>query len=148
MAAARAPLDARQAAVRLLAARDRTRAQVDQALEARGHGARARLEALVELERLGYLDDRRTGEALARRWLGEGHSQGGVTQRLVAKGVDPALAAAVVKAEAAASGHTDEVAARRLLEARGVAGPRAARLLAARGFSEDLVARLLGLVAP
>jgi hypothetical protein len=71
-----------------------------------------------------------------------------VTQRLVAKGLDPALATAVVQAEAAASGHTDEVAARRLLEARGLAGPRAARLLAARGFSEDLVARLLGLGAP
>ena len=136
-----------QATVRLLAARDRTAAELEQALEKKGHPEGARRWALAEARRLGYLDEGRAGAVLARRWLQEGRPVAAVAARLVEKGLAPALAEAVAASEAEAAGHSDEAAARRLLAARRLAGPRGARLLASRGFSEDLIGRLLGLEA-
>jgi len=131
--------------VRLLASRDRTTAELDQALERRGHGLQERQAALEAMRHLGYLDERRAGALLARRWLQEGRSLAAVVARLGQKGLPGPLATEVAEAEARASGHSDQAAARRLLEARRVSGPRAARLLASRGFPEELIARLLGL---
>jgi SOS response regulatory protein OraA/RecX len=145
MPSSRPPLDAFAAAVRLLAARDRTQAELDAALETRGYPAAARRAAIAEAVRLHYLDDVRAGGLLARRWLGEGRSVSAVAARLEQKGLATSLAGDLARDQAVALGHSDEAAARRLVAARRTTGVRAARLLASRGFSEELIARVLGL---
>lgn len=136
--------DAVTKAVALLAARERTHQELSGALLSRGY-APAEVDAALERVRaLGYLDDARVATERAGRLLSQGNSRAEVTRKLLAQGVEEGLATATVQREAEASGHRDEAAARALLSARRLAGPRAARFLARRGFDEDLIDRLVG----
>lgn len=138
-------------ALKLLAARPRTRAEVEDALTRRGHEAGERADALVELERFGYLDDARFARDRALSLLREGgRAERAVLDKLLGHGV-PAELAHVALAEAREQLSFDpERAARALLERRGLLGAadrklaaRGARLLAARGFSPEVIEAVL-----
>ena len=129
------PVSALDAALKLLASREKSRAQLEAALVVRGHAAqeiRAAIERCVEL---GYLDDQRSALDLARRLFAEGRSKNDVQRRMEGKGFDPAVAKSLP--------HDELAAAQRLLKSKRVSGVKAARLLLARGFEEELVSTLV-----
>ncbi len=142
----RARATAFEDAVKLLAARERTRAQVAQALARRGHEPEAIEAALRRAHELRYLDDGRVAARRARAELTQGRARADVARRLEAVGVSPQVARAAVDAEVRESGHDEAAAARALLARRKVTGAKAARLLLSRGFDEELVRRLVPLV--
>ena len=123
------------AALKLLAGREKSRAQLQAALGLKGYPEEEVRAAIERCAALGYLDDQRAGFELARRLFAEGRSKIDVLRRLQGKGFDPAVAEAIP--------HDDRLAAQRLLEARKVTGVKAARLLLSRGFEEELVATLV-----
>jgi regulatory protein len=123
--------------------RDRTVAEV------RRHLERKRVEpagidgAIAELERLQYLDDARFARRFAedRRRL-DGWGSDRIERRLLALGVDPALAANAVGAD---GGHDELTAAVEVLRAKVRRPPRTDRereralaLLARRGYELEL----------
>jgi regulatory protein len=139
-------------AVKLLAARARTKHELSQALIRRGHSAAARERALARVAELGYLDDAAYAKARAARLLSEGrYGAAAVVQRLIARGV-PAAQAKRAVAESAVEAPPPREVAKALLERRGLTGrtldgkayAKAARLLASRGFDEGLLEELLG----
>jgi regulatory protein len=148
---------AKNVALRYLAARARTEAQV------RERVARAELsgeaDAVVAwLVRLGYLDDAAYARARARSLVSAGRVGPRLAERrLVAAGIErgPAREAVAEALAAADPGGEGEVALCRALaerRARGELGAlddrarrRLARFLLARGFSGSAVARTLGL---
>lgn len=140
----RAPRDAFDHAVSLLAKRERTREGLRAALLQKGHDESEVEAALTRVQQLGYLDDEKVAQARARRELAQGRSRADVTRRLAAHGVTEELATTATRAAAEEVGHDDEAAARALLAKRRLTGVKAARLLAARGFDEALVRRLTG----
>ena len=133
-----------ETALRLLKSRAKSRARLEQALEARGHSAADIAAALKRLGELKYLDDGRYSEAKAMTEL-TGRSADNVRRRLQAEGVDEEVAAAAVQRAARESGHDDVSAAKALLTKRKLSGVRAARLLASRGFSADVIEKLVEL---
>jgi regulatory protein len=86
--------DAAQAALRALSAADRSRAELEQRLDAKGFTEEEREEALDELERLGYLDDGRTARERARRLAERGYGNAYIRADLEQRGlpVEEALA--------------------------------------------------------
>jgi regulatory protein len=144
----RARVDAVTKAVELLAGQERSEAQVLQALQARGYPDPEVAAALQRVRELGYLDDRRVAQARSRRFFAEGKSFADARRRLEAQGIDPTLALACAEEAAAAAGHSDEAAARKLLAQRKLSGLKAARLLASRGFEEELISALVGIDSP
>lgn len=123
-------------ALRVLAARDRSRGELESRLAAAGLPEDARNEALAALERGGLVDDTRVASgraaALARRGYGDAAIRADLARRLVPP---DAVAAALAELE------PEPERARRLLdEARDSAD--AARRLAARGFDRELLAEL------
>lgn len=137
--------DALTQATRLLAATDKTRAQLLAALASRGYGEAEAKHAADRAQALGYLDDGRVAQRLAREALDDGWAGEALVARLAAKGLDDALVQAAVRAAIEASGWAPRDAAVRLLAARKLSGAKAARFLASRGFEEDVIARLVGL---
>ena len=133
-----------QTALRLLESRARSRAKLEQALEARGHTAKDIADALERVGQLGYLDDARYAEAKATTELKAGRSIDNVRRRLTAQGVDEAVAAAAAARAASESGHDDEAAARALVTRRRLTGVKAARFLAGRGFDADVIEQVVG----
>ncbi len=129
------PIDALGRALKLLSGRDKSRAQLEAALVARGYTVAEVSHALQRCTELGYLDDRRVATDLARKLFAEGRSVVDVERRLQAKGLEPGVARQL--------GHDDLAAAKALLKSKGVSGVRAARLLLSRGFEEELVATLV-----
>jgi len=133
-------------ALRLLAARPRSRAKLRELLLDRGHAIGEVDAALARAGELGYLDDRAFARQRAEGLLGR-YAGAAVEAKLVADGVAPDLAR-----EAITSARPDDGRlARALLEQRfgpppftGKAAARAARFLAGRGFGEELIERLLG----
>lgn len=121
--------------MKLLGGREKSRAQLEAALVARGHTAPQIAAALARCAELGYLDDDRAARELATRLFAEGRSQVDVERRLEAKGFDPAVARGLE--------HDELGAARRLLKSKRLSGVKAARLLLSRGFTEELVATLV-----
>ncbi|MCA3017002.1 MAG: RecX family transcriptional regulator [Myxococcaceae bacterium] len=134
-----------EAAQRLLAAREKTRAQLEQALLRRGYSPEAVLDAVTRLERLGVLSDRRAAALHARKGFEARQSTVAVTRKLVGLGLGEAEAGAAVAEARVEAGHDDEAAARALLARRRLEGVKAARFLASRGFDEVLIRRLLDL---
>ena len=128
-------IDAFTRALKLLAGREKSRAQLEAALVLRGHTVKEISDALERCAELGYLDDRRAATDLARRLFAEGRSLVDVERRLEAKGLEPQVARQL--------GHDDLAAARQLLKSKRVSGVKAARLLLSRGFEEELVATLV-----
>ena len=120
-------------AVRALRRRDRSRADLAARLERSGATAAAREHALDALDRAGLVDDARFAAARASTLAGRGLGDEAVRAKLLAEGVDDALAA-----EALAALEPEHERAARIVAARGP-GPATARFLARRGFGEDAV---------
>jgi regulatory protein len=123
-------------ALRSLAARDRSRGELDDRLARAGLPAGAREEALEALERTGLVDDARAASrravALARR----GYGDAAVRADLERRQVPPETVASAIAALT-----PEHERARELLDH---ARDRSATLrrLAARGFDRDLLAEL------
>ncbi|MCU0696796.1 MAG: recombination regulator RecX [Myxococcaceae bacterium] len=134
-----------EAAQRLLAAREKTRAQLEQALLRKGYAHDEVLDVIARLATLGLLSDRRAAELHARKGFEAKQSTAAVTRKLTAIGVAEDEVEEVVVRVQDDVGHDDEAAARALLEKRRLSGVKAARFLASRGFDEALVRRLVRL---
>lgn len=129
---------------KLVAGRDKTRAQVEQALERKGCTPDVVRETIERARALGYLDDARVAARLAGAALEDGWVGEALEARLLTKGLDEAAVTAGIARAREELAFDDEAAARRLIGARRLTGAKAARLLASHGFDEDLVARLVG----
>jgi regulatory protein len=135
--------DALTQATKLLAGRDKTRAQLLAALLQRGYPEDEARAALERAQALGYLDDRRVADRRAREGLDDGWAGEALVARLVASGLEESQAQAAVREAIAASGWSAPEAARALVAKRKLDGAKAARDLASRGFDEDLIERLV-----
>jgi regulatory protein len=136
--------DALTQATKLLAATDKTRAQLIAALSRRGYPAEEIDAALERAKALGYLDDARVAKRRAQENLRAGWAGEALLARLVGGGLDEALAASSAKEAMAEVGWSALEAARALVAQRKLTGAKAARFLSARGFQEDVVERVIG----
>jgi regulatory protein len=152
---------ARARALRLLAARPRTEAQIRDRLGRDGLGEAAD-ETLAWLRRLGYLDDAAYARGRARSLLAPGRLGPRLAERrLAAAGIPPDEARRAVEealrgaAPQAEGGWRAELELCRALAARRLRGrapadldererARLARFLLGRGFSGSAVARAVG----
>lgn len=130
--------------MRLLKARAKSRARLEQALLARGHDPAEIAAAVERVTQLGYVNDARYAEARARTELAKGRAVEDVQRRLEADGVEAHLAAEAVRSAAGEAGYDALSAAAALLRKRRLSGAKAARFLAGRGFPEDVIERLCG----
>lgn len=154
------PLEkAKAKALRLLAARPRTAAQVRERLSRDGLGEAAD-EVVAWLARLGYLDDAAYARARARSLTAPGRLGPRLAERrLVAEGIRPddareAVGRAISEAGEGAPPEAVEAALARALAERRARAPlaslddraraRLARFLLGRGFSGHAVASALG----
>jgi SOS response regulatory protein OraA/RecX len=126
------------AALRAIARREQTAAELDSRLRRRRVAPSLRAETVERLAAAGLLDDERYALRRAESLAERGHGDASITWRLARDGVSAEAAAAAV---AALPGELER--ARRLVEARG-AGHRTARELTRRGFGEDAVQEALG----
>ena len=136
---------AHAAALRLLTARSRTRAELRQRLDARGFEAAAVAEALDRLERVGLVDDTAFAQLVAEGRAERGLDAPAIAAELRDRGVDPALAERAAQAAVPAEVRADrcrEVAEARLTQLAGLPAPtqlrRLATYLARRGYPPDL----------
>jgi SOS response regulatory protein OraA/RecX len=129
-------------ATRALAARDRSRASLDERLARAGIPAGARAEALDDLERAGLVDDARLARSRAEALAARGYGDAAIKARLMRERVSADLARAALEA---LEPERDRVC--RLLEREG-GSPRALRRLAARGFDRDTLAELAAFADP
>lgn len=125
--------DAVETALRALRHRDRSAAQIEGHLEARGFPEHDRLEALATLSRTGLVDDRRFADARAAGLVDRGAGDALIRHDLRLAGVDDDV---IEGALSALEGERER--AERIVARRGV-GAKTARYLAAKGFSEDVV---------
>ncbi|HKX48063.1 MAG TPA: regulatory protein RecX [Gaiellaceae bacterium] len=121
------------AALRLLRYRDRSAAQIDQALEARDVGTDTREDALETLRRTGLVNDNRFAERRAATLAARGAGDAFIRHDLEAAGI----ATGVVE-DVLAGLEGEQERARRIVERRG-ASAKTARYLAGKGFSTDAV---------
>jgi regulatory protein len=141
---------AERRALRLIARRPRSRAELADRLAGWGLDGVAVSETLARLERFGLMDDRALAGAVADQRRREGHGRLRVAADLRRLALDPAAAAEALEP---ADGEDGELArARRELDRRFGGRPadppglaRAAGHLARRGFDPDTVAEALGL---
>ncbi len=134
-------MDALTQLTKLLAGREKTKAQARADLEKRDFAAADIDAAITRASELGYLDDTRVARRLAVASLRDGWAGDVLHARLTAKGLDEntatqAIADAIVELE-----WNENVAAEVLVKKRHLDGVKAARFLASRGFSEDLCNR-------
>jgi regulatory protein len=125
--------DALEQALSALRHRERSAAEVDRHLEARGVGQTERREALESLVRTGLVDDRRYAELRASSLADRGAGDALIRHELRRAGVsadvvEDALGALVAELERA-----EAIVARRGASAKTV------RFLAGKGFGEDVV---------
>lgn len=148
-----ASAQAMEAALRLLRHRGRSRHELRAALSRKGFHESVQAEVLQRLSELGYLDDAKFARHRAATLLREGKlGSAAVLERLAAHGLDEREAKAALSEAQEELGFDPLVAARALLERRGLWGrplsdkerARAARMLAQRGFSQGVVEQLLG----
>ena len=118
------------AAAELLRHGDRSRAELERRLAARGIGPDAVETALETLERVGVLDDGRTAGLRATRLAERGYGDAYIRAELERRGLPAEAAVAELEPEAAR--------AARLGAERG-GGAAAAAWLSRRGFGEDAV---------
>lgn len=130
-----APLDL---AIRALRHRDRTIAELEERLAAKGIDAAEREETLATLARLGYVDDERFARTRAEQLAGRGSGNALIRHDLEGRGVD-----AEVVEGALAELEPERERAARIVERRG-RSVTTARYLAAKGFGPEA----LDLVAP
>jgi regulatory protein len=132
-------------ALRLLAAREYSRAELERKLAARQEEPGQLRQVLDELHAKGFIDERRVLESvLHRRAQRLGAAR--IEQELQARGLDPTLVT-----EAVQSLRTSELERAREVWSRKFGQPpadpverlRQARFLAARGFDGEVIRRLL-----
>jgi len=140
-----------RAALRLLAARSRSRQELRIALQRRGFSASQQNATLARLDSLGYLDDRRFARQRAATLLSGGFGPRAVVGRLIAQGLSDEEARRGLRDGESQIGFDELESARTLLRKRQLEGAkdrkslaRAVRLLGARGFSEKVIERLTG----
>ena len=138
-------------AVRLLAQRARTAAEVDRALEQAGVDAEARESALARLRQLGYISDREVARARADTRIGRGDAPRLLLRKLEAQGVE-ASEAREAAAEAAQGAGEEELALRALQRRLRGREPedmrekqRLLRWLSANGHRPSAAAKALGI---
>lgn len=134
-------MDALTQLTKLLAGREKTRAQARADLEKRGFSGADVDAAISRAMELGYLDDARVARRLAVAALRDGWAGEVLRARLTAKGLDEGTAAQACDDARAELEWSEPVAAAALVKKRHLDGVKAARFLAARGFSEDLCNR-------
>ena len=138
-------------ALRLLARRAYTAAEMEAALERAGVSERERAEAVARLRELGYMDDLEVARARARTLLGRGAAPRLAERRLGEQGVDAAQARAAAgeAAQGASEAELLERALQKVLRGREPGGDkerrRAFRALVAKGHRPAQVARALGI---
>jgi regulatory protein len=125
--------DALDQALRALRHRERSAAEVDRHLEARGVAEGERQAALERLVCTGLVDDRRYAELRASSLAERGAGNALIRHELRRAGVGAEL---VEHAVSLLAGERDRVEA---VVARRGASARTARFLAGKGFSEDVV---------
>ena len=134
-------------AFRILARRDHTRMELAIKLRGKGYGRAAIDQALARCRELGYLDDAKTAQIIARHLVARGYGPLRVRQTLLQKGVDEPL----IQKTLACCGDTDSQvsSARRVLEKKAARLNREAdvwkrrqvafRLLTGRGFPSAVI---------
>jgi regulatory protein len=138
LARERRRVGARDTALRAVARRDQSSAELRRRLQRRRVAPADREEALETLERVGLLDDGRYAVRRAQSLAERGHGDAAIRWRLERDGLAPA------EAEVAVSRLEPERERARLIVAARGAGPAAARELARRGFGEDAIEDALG----
>ncbi|RJO68062.1 MAG: regulatory protein RecX [Myxococcales bacterium] len=144
---ARPPDNPFDAALRLLAAREHSRKQLETKLLKRGYAPEDVAAALTKLGQLAYLDDSRFARALAREFMGRRmRGEGYVLAKLRGAGISEAVAQNAV---AEARGEIDGPAQCRALAEKKLVSLREAdpkrrrdklaRFLSGRGFAADMV---------
>jgi regulatory protein len=143
------------AALKLLAARSRTEAELRRALLSREYPPAEVETAVARVRELGYLDDGEVARARARSLLGRGAAPRLAARRLAAQGIAPAEARTAVASEAGEEGEAGllERALERRLKGRKLEAvkldamekQRVFRSLVQKGFRPSAVARRLGL---
>lgn len=130
-----APLDV---AISALRHRDRTAAELDERLAAKGIDAAERRQALETLGRIGYVDDARFARTRAEQLAGRGSGDALIRRDLGRRGIDAEVVEAALHAL-----EPERERAERITEQRG-RSVKTARYLASKGFGADV----LDLVAP
>jgi regulatory protein len=125
-------------ALRAVARREQSAAELGRRLERRGVTPALRDETVERLEDVGLVDDERFARRFAESLAERGHGDGAIRWRLEQSGVGPETAAHAVGALA------PELERARLIVAAQGAGPRTARALTRRGFGEEAVEEALG----
>jgi regulatory protein len=123
-------------AVRVLARRDHSAADLRAKLDRTGLSDQAQTDAVETLERIGYVDDERFARDRAGRLAERGYGDDWIRADLEAQGVDAETVAASVAALEPEAERADRAAA-----GTGDA-ERCLRRLARRGFSEETIERL------
>ena len=142
----RTPLSLKGRALRHLAAREHSRAELERKLAPHAAEPGELARVLDELQGKGFIDERRVAESvLHRRAPRLGAAR--VRQELQAKGLDPELVRdAVEQLRETELARAREVWRRRFgqLPADATERARQARFLAARGFAGETIGRVLG----
>ena len=120
-------------ALRSLRHRDRSAAQIDDQLAARGVSEDERVEALATLARTGLVDDHRFADTRAEQLAERGAGDAFIRHDLLRAGVDAEL---VEHALSTLDGEPER--AERIVARRG-SGAKTARYLAGKGFSEEVI---------
>ena len=136
---------AHAAALRLLASRARTRAELRQRLEDRGFEAAVVAETLDRLERVGLVDDAALAETVAAGRAERGLDAPAIAAELRDRGVDPTVAERAADLAVPAEDRADrcrQVAEARLAQLADLPAPtqlrRLAAYLARRGYPPEL----------
>lgn len=133
-------------ALKLLAMREHSRAELERKLKVHEQEPGTLKRALDELQARGFIDEQRVADSLVHRRAGR-LGAGRIRQELQAKGLDAErVALAVAGLKATELERAREVWRKKFGEPPTDAASRAkqARFLAGRGFSGEVVRRVLG----
>ena len=138
-------------AVKLLAMRSRTEAELDRAMQRAKIPEEERKSALARLRELGYMDDREVARVRAKNALARGEGPRLTARRLSAQGVAAADARAAIE-EARGEADDDQLASAALRKKLKGRAPRDARerqkllrALIAKGHRPGAAAKALGI---
>ncbi|HEY0825420.1 MAG TPA: recombination regulator RecX [Ramlibacter sp.] len=132
-------------ALKLLAAREHSRRELERKLAAHEEEPGQLKQALDDLQARGFIDEQRVVDSVVHRRAGR-LGAGRIKQELQAKGLDPErVALAVASLRGSELERAREVWRRKFGEPPRDAAERAkqARFLAARGFGGDVIQRVL-----
>jgi regulatory protein len=137
---------AHAAALHLLTARARTRAELERRLRQRGFEPDAIAETLDRLAAVGLVDDEAMARDLAATRAEQGMDASMIAIELRDRGIDPSVAAGAAEAAVPADERVErcrELARARLAKLQGVSPPvqyrRLAAFLTRRGYSPEIV---------